>query len=394
MVGLVRFFIILLTVIMRISKEGWIIHGFALLHAAVALGCRLGGLADEMMLTLLTMLMVVLLCLRCRVSGLMMAVSVLAVNLVGVVLGHGTARLFDGFTDSPLVIYPLSTFVSTEIIGWTMLLIARGHARKHTVAPEQMASSLIWLLIAFVVILITRLAILLLYSQSWEGLNTTLTILLDYSVTLAVVVVVAQYALRLQQRALAASEKANLAQYRYHKLKQQVNPHFLFNSLNVLDYMIQEQRPEDASRYTHKLAEVYRYMIKSEDETTVRLRDEMEFVSQYADLLKVRFPEGLEVETDIPEEAMSRSVVPCCMQLLVENATKHNAVQPDHPLRVRITADADSVTVTNNRIPKLRRTASTGLGLQYIRQQYRDLSGKSITVLEDEHNYTVTLPLL
>ena len=379
---------------MRISKEGWIIHGFALLHAAVALGCRLGGLADDMMLTLLTMLMVVLLCLRCRVSGLMMAVSVLAVNLVGVVLGHGTARLFDGFTDSPLVIYPLSTFVSTEIIGWTMLLIARGHARKHTVGPEQMASSLIWLLIAFVVILITRLAILLLYSQSWEGLNTTLTILLDYSVTLAVVVVVAQYALRLQQRALAASEKANLAQYRYHKLKQQVNPHFLFNSLNVLDYMIQEQRPEDASRYTHKLAEVYRYMIKSEDETTVRLRDEMEFVSQYADLLKVRFPEGLEVETDIPEEAMSRSVVPCCMQLLVENATKHNAVQPDHPLRVRITADADSVTVTNNRIPKLRRTASTGLGLQYIRQQYRDLSGKSITVLEDEHNYTVTLPLL
>lgn len=394
MVGLVRFFIILLTVIMRISKEGWIIHGFALLHAAVALGCRLGGLADEMMLTLLTMLMVVLLCLRCRVSGLMMAVSVLAVNLVGVVLGHGTARLFDGFTDSPLVIYPLSTFVSTEIIGWTMLLIARGHARKHTVAPEQMASSLIWLLIAFVVILITRLAILLLYSQSWEGRNTTLTILLDYSVTLAVVVVVAQYALRLQQRALAASEKANLAQYRYHKLKQQVNPHFLFNSLNVLDYMIQEQRPEDASRYTHKLAEVYRYMIKSEDETTVRLRDEMEFVSQYADLLKVRFPEGLEVETDIPEEAMSRSVVPCCMQLLVENATKHNAVQPDHPLRVRISADADSVTVTNNRIPKLRHSASTGLGLQYIRQQYRDLSGKSITVLEDEHNYTVTLPLL
>ena len=394
MVGLVRFFIILLTVIMRISKEGWIIHGFALLHAVVALGCRLGGLADDMMLTLLTMLMVVLLCLRCRVSGLMMAVSVLAVNLVGVVLGHGTAQLFDAFTDSPLVIYPLSTFVSTEIIGWTMLLIARSHARKHTVAPEQMATSLIWLLIAFVVILITRLAILLLYSQSWEGRNTTFTILLDYSVTLAVVVVVAQYALRLQQRALAASEKANLAQYRYHKLKQQVNPHFLFNSLNVLDYMIQEQRPEDASRYTHKLAEVYRYMIKSEDETTVRLRDEMEFVSQYADLLKVRFPEGLEVETDIPDEAMSRSVVPCCMQLLVENATKHNAVHPDHPLRVRISADADSVTVTNNRIPKLRRSVSTGLGLQYIRQQYRDLSGKSITVLEDEHNYTVTLPLL
>ena len=379
---------------MRISKEGWIIHGFALLHAAVALGCRLGGLADDMMLTLLSMLMVVLICLRCRVSGFMMAVSILAVNLVGVLLGRGTAWLIDSFTDSPLVIYPLSTFVCTEIIGWTMLLIARSYARRHTEAPEQMASSLIWLLIAFVIILVTRLAILLLYSQSWEGRNTAVTILLDYTLTLAVVVVLAEYALRLQRRALAASEKANLAQYRYHKLKQQVNPHFLFNSLNVLDYMIQEQTPEEASRYTHKLAEVYRYMIKSEDETTVRLREEMEFVEKYVDLLKVRFPEGLDVQVDISEEALSRAVVPCCVQLLIENALKHTTVQGDTPLHVAVRVEDECVVVTNNRNPKLRRAASTGLGLQYIRQQYKDLSGKAITVLEDEQNYTVSLPLL
>ena len=102
-----RNFIILLLDFMKISKEGWIIHGFALLHAAVALLCRLFGLADDMMLTLLTMLLVVLLCLRCRVSGYMMAVSVLAVNVVGVLLGGGTAWLIDSFTDSPLVIFPL-----------------------------------------------------------------------------------------------------------------------------------------------------------------------------------------------------------------------------------------------------------------------------------------------
>ncbi len=379
---------------MKISKEGLIIHGFALLHAAVALGCRLGGLADDMALTLLSMLMVVVLCLRCRVSGFLMTVSVLAVNLVGVLLGRGTAWLIDSFTDSPLVIFPISTFLSTEIIGWTMLLIARRYARKHTEAPEQMASSLIWLLIAFVVILVTRLAILLLYSQSWGGRNTAVTILLDYTLTLAVVVVLADYALRLQKRALAASERANLAQFRYHKLKQQVNPHFLFNSLNVLDFLIQEQPREDASRYTHKLAEIYRYMIKSEDETTVRLRDEMEFVTQYADLLKVRFPEGLEVVSDIPEELMSRSVVPCSVQLLIENATKHNAVRADNPLRISICAAGDSVTVSNNRVPRLTKPASTGLGLQYIRQQYQDLSGKRISILDGDTTYTVILPLL
>ena len=212
--------------------------------------------------------------------------------------------------------------------------------------------------------------------------------------TIAVVVVLAAYALRLQSRAKAAAEEAALAQFRYHKLKQQVNPHFLFNSLNILDCLIQEQTPQEASRYTHKLAEVYRYLIKNEDETTVRLRDEMAFVAQYVDLLKVRFPEGLEVDVDIPESAMSRSVVPCCVQLLLENATKHNAVRPDKPLRISVRVEGDGVVVSNNRVPRLTRPASTGLGLQYIRQQYHDLSGKRITVLDDEQSYTVILPLL
>ena len=378
---------------MKISKEFWIILGFALLHAAVALGCRLAGLADEMMLTLLTMLLVVLLCLRCRVDGKMTAISVVLVNLVGVLLGRGTALLFGALFTSPLVIYPLSTFTSTLLIGWATLWAVRRYARKMAANVEQV-NSLKWLLVAFVFILVTRLAILLFFSEAHEGRNTAVTILLDYAMTLVVILVLASYALRLQRRALAASEQANLAQYRYHKLKQQVNPHFLFNSLNVLDYLIQEQPREDASRYTHKLAEVYRYMIRSEDETTVRLRDEMDFVSQYVDLLKVRFPEGLDVQVDIPEEAMARSVVPCCVQLLIENATKHNAVHPDTPLHIKVGATATRVVVSNNRIPKLTQPASTGLGLQYIRQQYHDLSGKSIIVRADEQNYTVTLPLL
>ena len=378
---------------MKISKEFWIILGFAALHAAVALGCRIGGLADEMMLTLLTMLLVVLLCLRCRVDGKMTAISVVLVNLAGVLLGRGTAFLFGHLSASPLVIYPLSTFTSTLLIGWATLWAVRRYARKMD-DNEEPVNSLKWLLIAFVGILVMRLAILLFLSGDQEGRNTAITILLEYAMTLVVILVLASYALRLQRRALAASEQANLAQYRYHKLKQQVNPHFLFNSLNVLDYLIQEQPREDASRYTHKLAEVYRYMIKSEDETVVRLRDEMDFVSQYVDLLKVRFPEGLDIQVDIPEEALARSVVPCCVQLLIENATKHNAVHPDTPLHIKIGATATRVTVTNNRNPKVTRAASTGLGLQYIRQQYHDLSGKSIVVREDEQSYTVTLPLL
>lgn len=378
---------------MKISKESWIIIGFAVLHAAVALGCRLAGLADEMMLTLLTMLLVVLLCLRCRVDGKMTAISIVLVNIVGVLLGRGTALFFGWLSESPLVIYPLSTFASTLLIGWATLWAARRYASRMR-ADEEPVNSLKWLLVAFVFILVMRLAILLFFSEEQEGRNAVVTNFLVYVMTLLVILALAAYALRLQRRAVVAAERANLAQYRYHKLKQQVNPHFLFNSLNVLDYLIQEQPREDASRYTHKLAEIYRYMIRSEDETVVRLRDEMDFVSQYVDLLKVRFPEGLDVQVDIPEEAMSRSVVPCCVQLLIENATKHNAVLPDRPLHIKVGATATRVTVTNNRIPKLTRAVSTGLGLQYIRQQYHDLSGKSVIVREDEQSYTVTLPLL
>ena len=370
---------------MKILKDYWIILGFALLHAAVALGCRLGGLQDEMMLTLLTMLLVVILCLRCRVDGKMMAISVLVVNVLGVLLGRGTSALFGLAFSSPLVIYPLSTFVSTILIGWATLWAARHYSRR--MEPEAgPGDSLKWLLIAFAVILVTRLAIMLFFSENVEDSNTAMT--------LVVVVVLASYALRLQARAERASEQANLAQYRYHMLKQQVNPHFLFNSLNVLDYLILEQTREDASRYTHQLADVYRYLIKTEDGTTVRLRDEMEFVRKYVDLLKVRFPEGLEVSVDIPEELMSRSVVPCCVQLLIENATKHNAVRPDKPLQIGIHADGDRIVVRNNRIPRLTKAESTGLGLQYIRQQYQDLSGQVITVLDEEDSYTVSFPLL
>lgn len=393
MVVFVRKFIIFTGDIMKLLKDYWIILGFALLHAAVALGCRLGGLQDEMMLTLLTMLLVVILCLRCRVDGKIMAISVLVVNVLGVLLGRGTSALFGRAFSSPLVIYPLSTFVSTILIGWATLWAARHYSRR--MEPEAgPGDSLKWLLIAFAVILVTRLAIMLFFSENVEDSNTALTILLDYSMTLVVVVVLASYALRLQARAERASEQANLAQYRYHMLKQQVNPHFLFNSLNVLDYLILEQPREDASRYTHQLADVYRYLIKTEDGTTVRLRDEMEFVRKYVDLLKVRFPEGLEVSVDIPEELMSRSVVPCCVQLLIENATKHNAVRPDKPLQIGIHADGDRIVVRNNRIPRLTKAESTGLGLQYIRQQYQDLSGQVITVLDEEDSYTVSFPLL
>lgn len=372
-----------------------IIHLFALLHFTVSLCCRAAGLADDLLLTLLTMVLAVVICLNRQTTGLFMACCVIAVNAVGFALGWCTATPLKLTFSSPLVIYPLSTLISTEIIGWGLDGCAVLNRKRHPVfQPESSGSTLRWLLVAFVVIIVIRLLIVV-ENRGFEDIrNTIVGIIVDYVFSCLALILVAESAIKASEKAEAAKAEANLAQYRYLKLKQQVNPHFLFNSLNVLDCLIQEQSPEEASIFTHKLADIYRYMIKNEEQRLVPLRDEMDFVSQYVDLLKVRWPEGIEVDVSISGTAMRKSVIPCCVQLLIENATKHNAVLPDNPLRIEIHADESSVTVTNNRHPKLTHANSTGLGLKYIRQQYNDLSGKSVTVTENEDEFSVTLPLI
>ena len=135
-------------------------------------------------------------------------------------------------------------------------------------------------------------------------------------------------------------------------------------------------------------------MLRYEDCTLVRLRDELELVDDYVSLLKVRFTEGLDVMIDIPEETLNKSVVPCSLQLLIENATKHNMVSASSPLRIRISVDDDSISISNNLQPRLSDASSTGLGLKYLHRQYADLCSREIEILSDGGNYTVKLPLI
>ena len=188
--------------------------------------------------------------------------------------------------------------------------------------------------------------------------------------------------------------KKHMAQFQYNKLKMQINPHFLFNSLNILDFLVQEQETERASAFIRKLAECYRYMLKTEDESLVTLREEAEFARKYAELLQERFANGFIIEYDIPQEAYSRHVVPCCLQLLIENATKHNVVNIERPLTITISAQNDMLIVSNNLQPRISTQASTGKGLNNIRQQYLDISGRGITIEQNDTHFTVNIPLL
>ena len=381
---------------MQIKSNAAVIHIFALLHCAAALVCRIVDMPDDLILSLLTMLLVVLICFRKQSGAVFMVSSVVLANIIGLILGKGVASLLQLFLQSPLAVYPLSTLACTETIGWTVLLLASLLSRRHPVTKGDFSSkkSLIWLFSAFVTIIIVRLVIVLRTSDFEIQRNALIGILLDYVCSCGALIWVAVEAIKSQKNAQKAETEAELAQYRYLKLKQQVNPHFLFNSLNVLDSLIQEQSSAEASDFTHKLAEIYRYMIVNEDEKLVELRDEMKFVEQYVDLLKVRWPEGLEITDEMDAAAMGRHVVPCCIQLLIENATKHNAVSPSKPLVISIRTSPESIIVTNNIRPKKTRSNSTGLGLKYIRQQYRDVADKEVCVTQTDESFTVTLPLL
>ena len=205
---------------------------------------------------------------------------------------------------------------------------------------------------------------------------------------------VVEYGVNIRRELGTQRERRHLAEYRYMALKNQVNPHFLFNSLNILDSIVQDGEQEEASRYIHKLAGIYRYMLQHDGEKLVRLSEEITFVSMYADLLKIRFPEGISVEKDIREDDLNRMVVPCTLQLLLENVTKHNAITPEAPVRIRVLTDGKYLFMENNRIPKASAPVSTGLGLPYIRRQYMDLSGKDILVEETDDVFRVRIPLL
>lgn len=380
---------------MTVSKNSLIIHGFALMHAAVSFACQATGIADDLMLTLLTMCMVVILCLRLKTGALFILIAAIIVNVIGFILGTGFAKVFSCLPLEPIVIHPVSTLISTEIIGWCTVWTSHLYKPKKTDRDKESTSArgLRWLLVAFVIVLICRLSILYINKGTLPK-NLFIEIFLNYLFSCLALVGIAEYAIRYRIKAEKAREESNLAHYRYLRLKQQVNPHFLFNSLNVLDCMIQEQSTKEASEFTERLAEIYRYMLRYEDQTLVCLRDELALVNDYVRLLEVRFKEGLDVRIDIPSEVLNRNVVPCSLQLLIENATKHNMVSASSPLRIGITFSDNFITVTNNIQPRLSDASSTGIGLKYLRQQYADICNREVEITSDGGYYTVKLPLV
>lgn len=176
-------------------------------------------------------------------------------------------------------------------------------------------------------------------------------------------------------------------------LKNQVNPHFLFNSLNTLASIIPED-PKRAVEFVQKMSAVYRNILDLNEKQVVTLEEELETLDKYMFLVQSRFPENLNFELHIDEVSRQRYVVPMCVQNLVENALKHNVISRKKPLFIKLETKGDELVVTNNLQKKAVETGSMGMGLRNIDNRYRLMFGRRITVEETEQTFGVRVPLV
>jgi len=184
------------------------------------------------------------------------------------------------------------------------------------------------------------------------------------------------------------------AQAQIQLVKSQINPHFLFNNLNVLSGMVIKDNPE-ANHFIEEFSKVYRYILNNQEKELVELRSELEFIQPYIFLLKKRFNEGLVVDIKVPDKQTQLYVVPAALQMLIENAIKHNVVSQHKPLHIAIHSGGnDTLVIKNNLQPRTATVPSGRIGLQNIRRRYEIISGRGIQVMHSEKEFEVSLPLL
>ncbi len=188
-------------------------------------------------------------------------------------------------------------------------------------------------------------------------------------------------------------KKENL-ETQFEMLRMQVNPHFLFNSLNTLSSLIY-QNQDLASNFVRELSSVYRYMLDKRKSDLITVKEEVQFTESFMYLLGLRFEKKLIFDVDVPASDNEMKIVPMTLQILIENAVKHNVVSMKRPLKISIyTENHDMLVVKNNLQLKPDKTYSTGIGLSNIRTRLELLTDRAMEILEDENDFIVKIPIL
>jgi len=186
---------------------------------------------------------------------------------------------------------------------------------------------------------------------------------------------------------------AGTANAKFESLKNQIDPHFLFNSLNVLSSLI-EENPENAQKFTTSLSKIYRYVLEQKDKELVTVQEELSFAKTYMNLLKMRFENSITYELPENYDNPDAKVVPLSLQLLLENTIKHNVVSEQKPLHIKIYVKDNYLVVENNLQKKEVMQDRRGVGIQNIVSRYAILSQRKVLINETSSTFTVHLPIL
>ena len=186
--------------------------------------------------------------------------------------------------------------------------------------------------------------------------------------------------------------KLEILDYKYKTLLNQVNPHFLFNSLNVLTSLVYEDQ-ELAVDFIRQLSKIYRYTLENRERDLVSLKEERSFIESYVFLLKIRFEDALVVNIDFPENE-ELFVLPMAMQIIVENAIKHNKVSVQEALTINIKLEGDDIVISNNLQLPENKEISTGFGLENIQKRLALITDKKLSIFQENGNFIAKIPVL
>lgn len=314
----------------------------------------------------------------------------------GMIFGHG--NFFQSLTFGGSIM-----LFDCEIIFW----ISRRLFNSTKVgSPRNVTFQVLWRVVVFFLMIIivgtTVPFMVFLLSQMWSGkeLSEVLQRLMQFEIRGNMIssIIAALFATLLfffiiWQDAMKSAFKAReqMLIYQSETLKNQINPHFLFNSLNTLSSLISNQ-PDKAEAFTNKLSQIYRYILENREVETVLLEQEMAFVNDFYFLQKIRDEEKIELTIDIENEKCR--VLPISIQLLVENVFKHNSATREKPLQVHIEQRGGWIEVRNNLQYKNQLSPSSGLGLKNLAERVRIQTGKELIIEKSEREFVARMPLI
>ena len=181
--------------------------------------------------------------------------------------------------------------------------------------------------------------------------------------------------------------------WQYNTLVNQVNPHFLFNSLNSLSMLVREEKKEDALVYIDQMSDTYRYIIQDGTAEMTTVENELRFLEAYKYLLEIRYAGKLHINVEVDNALYTCKLPPLSIQPLIENAVKHNTITSAHPMTIDITSEEGYIVVANTLTPKLEPESSTGIGLSNLSHRYELLTGRNIVVENNGATFTIKLPI-